>query len=151
MCGCSILPRFSCLAKTYRYVINTSADPDIFTRNYEWQIKRSLDVNAMKMAASHIIGKHDFRSFMTSGPEMETTVRTVHKLDILPEGDYVKIFIKADGYLYNMVRIITGTLVNAGEGRIPPCKIADIIEKKDRNFAGPTAPPQGLSLFEIFY
>lgn len=144
-------PRFSCLAKKYRYVINTSPDAGVFTKNYEWQLRRPLDVSAMNEAARHIIGEHDFRSFMTTGPELETTVRNVHSLDVVDESGLVKIYIKADGYLYNMVRIITGTLVQVGEGRLSPDAIGTIIEKKDRSFAGPTAPPQGLALYEIYY
>jgi len=144
-------PRFSCLGKTYRYVINTDPDADVFSKNYEWQLRHSLDVESMKLAAKHIIGKHDFRSFMTTGPDMENTTRNVHSLDIICEDKLIKIYIKADGYLYNMVRIITGTLVSVGEGRILPDYVKEIISKKDRNFAGPTAPPQGLALYEIYY
>lgn len=144
-------PRFSCLAKKYRYVINTDPEAGVFTKNYEWQLRRSLDIAAMQQAAKHIVGEHDFRSFMTTGPEMETTVRNVHSLEVNFDDPLVQIFIKADGYLYNMVRIITGTLVAVGEGKISPDAIAGIIEKKDRSFAGPTAPPQGLALYEIYY
>ncbi len=144
-------PRFSCLAKTYRYVINTNPDADVFSKNYEWQIRHPLDVNAMQKASKYIIGEHDFRSFMTTGPEMENTTRNVHSLDIIEEENLVKIYIKADGYLYNMVRIITGTLVLVGEGKLSPDCVGEIIAKKDRNFAGPTAPPQGLALYEIYY
>lgn len=147
----SFHPRFSCLAKTYRYVINTNPDADVFSKNYEWQLRRNLDVNAMQMAAKHIVGEHDFRSFMTTGPEMENTTRNVHSLEIIKEDNLIKIYIKADGYLYNMVRIITGTLVSVGEGRLSPDSVKYIIAKKDRNFAGPTAPPQGLALYEIYY
>ncbi len=143
--------RFSCLAKTYRYVINTNPDADVFSKNYEWQLRHDLDANAMQMAAKHIVGEHDFRSFMTTGPEMENTTRNVHSLEIVKEDNLIKIYIKADGYLYNMVRIITGTLVSVGEGRISPDSVKEIIAKKDRNFAGPTAPPQGLALYEIYY
>lgn len=144
-------PRFSCVAKKYSYTINTSSQANVFTKNYEWQYKKPLNIIAMREAAIHIVGKHDFRSFMTTGPEMETTVREVFSLDIEEDGDYIRIYIKADGYLYNMVRIITGTLVHVGEGRIKPEDIPGIIEKKDRSYAGPTAPPQGLALYEIYY
>ncbi|MBQ4630322.1 MAG: tRNA pseudouridine(38-40) synthase TruA [Clostridia bacterium] len=144
-------PRFSCKAKKYSYTINTDPDAGVFTKNYEWQIRKKLNADAMRQAAKHIVGEHDFRSFMTTGPEMETTVREVYSLDIEEKGHYVTIYIKADGYLYNMVRIITGTLVMAGMGKILPDSVADIMEKKDRSFAGPTAPPQGLALYEIYY
>ncbi|MBQ4528725.1 MAG: tRNA pseudouridine(38-40) synthase TruA [Clostridia bacterium] len=144
-------PRFSCRAKKYSYTINTSSDAGVFTRNYEWQIRKKLDVDAMKRAAQYIVGEHDFRSFMTTGPEMETTVREVYSLEVMHDEPYIRIYIKADGYLYNMVRIITGTLVAVGEGRISPGDLPMIIEKKDRSYAGPTAPPQGLALYEIYY
>ncbi|MBE7052195.1 MAG: tRNA pseudouridine(38-40) synthase TruA [Ruminococcaceae bacterium] len=144
-------PRFSCMAKKYRYVINTDPDAGVFSKNYEWQLRHSLNAEAMQKAAQHIIGTHDFRSFMTTGPEMETTVRTVYSLDVETDGPLINIYIKADGYLYNMVRIITGTLVKVGEGKLSPDAIPEIIKKEDRNFAGPTAPPQGLALYEIYY
>lgn len=144
-------PRFSCLSKTYRYIIDTDETPDVFRRNYEWQIKKDLDVNAMKEACRYIIGEHDFRSFMTSGPDMESTVRRVYSLDVEKNDKKIVIYINADGYLYNMVRIITGTLCLAGEGKIAPSYLEEIINQKDRSFAGPTAPPQGLYLYKIFY
>ena len=144
-------PRFSTVAKKYVYTLNTDPDAGVFSKNYEWQLRKKLDVDSMKKAAAHFIGEHDFRSFMTSGTDMEVTVREVFSLDVEEDGNIVRIFIKADGYLYNMVRIITGTLVKVGEGRLSPDAIPEIIEKKDRNFAGPTAPPQGLALYEIYY
>ncbi len=144
-------PRFSCLSKTYRYIIDTDETPDVFRRNYEWQIKKDLDVNAMKESCRYIIGEHDFRSFMTSGPDMESTVRRVYSLDVEKNDKKIVIYINADGYLYNMVRIITGTLCLAGEGKIAPSYLEEIINQKDRSFAGPTAPPQGLYLDKIFY
>ncbi len=144
-------PRFSTVAKKYVYTLNTDPEAGVFTKNYEWQLRKSLDVEAMKKAAAHFIGEHDFRSFMTRGTDMEVTVREVFSLDVEADGNLVRIYIKADGYLYNMVRIITGTLVKVGEGRLSPDDIAEIIEKKDRSYAGPTAPPQGLALYEIYY
>lgn len=143
--------RFSCVSKTYEYTVNTDPEAGVFTAGYEWQIRRPLDCELMKDAASYIIGTHDFKSFMTSGPEMETTVRTVNNIDIVRDGKTVKIYINADGYLYNMVRIITGTLYNVGTGKTEPGYVKTIIEKKDRSYAGPTAPPQGLALFKVYY
>ncbi|MBE7050586.1 MAG: tRNA pseudouridine(38-40) synthase TruA [Ruminococcaceae bacterium] len=144
-------PRFSCVSKTYRYIINTDETSDVFMRNYEWQVKKELDIRAMEEACKYIVGEHDFRSFMTSGPDMETTVRNVFSLHVKKEGNRIIIYINADGYLYNMVRIITGTLCLVGEGRISPENVGEIIAKKNREYAGPTAPPQGLYLYEIFY
>ena len=144
-------PRFSILSKEYVYTINTSPDADVFSRNFEWQLKSKLDVSLMNKAAGYIVGKKDFVSFMTSGPEMETTVRNVMSLSVKEENDKIKIYIRADGFLYNMVRIITGTLVWVGEGRIAPEDVISIINAKDRSKAGPTAPPQGLALYEVYY
>ncbi|MBO7289508.1 MAG: tRNA pseudouridine(38-40) synthase TruA [Clostridia bacterium] len=144
-------PRFSTKSKEYVYTINTNPQTDVFSRNYEWQLKTKLNAKLMNKAAKNIIGEHDFCSFMTSGPELESTVRNVMSLNVIEEGGKIKIYIRADGFLYNMVRIITGTLVWVGEGRIKPEDVIGIIEKKDRSFAGPTAPPQGLALNEIFY
>ena len=143
--------RFDTVSKTYRYVINTSSQCTVYTRNYEWQYSKPLDIEAMRAAAEHIVGEHDFKSFMTSGAQVTSTVRKVFLLDIVQNGDKTEIFISADGYLYNMVRIITGTLVYVGEGRIAPDDVQKIIQGKDRALAGPTAPPQGLYLYQIVY
>ena len=144
-------PRFSTKSKEYVYTINTNPQTDVFSRNYQWQFKTKLNTQLMNEAAKYIIGEHDFCSFMTSGPELESTVRNVMSLNVSEDNGIIKIYIRADGFLYNMVRIITGTLVWVGEGRINPQDVIQIIEKKDRSFAGPTAPPQGLALNEIFY
>ena len=143
--------RFNTFSKTYRYVINTSANPQVFTRNYEWQLKKSLDVKSMQEACQYFIGEKDFCSFMTSGTAVATTVRTIYSLEVVDKDDIVEIYIKANGYLYNMVRIITGTLVDVGIGKYPPQKISEIIDARNRSFAGPTAPPQGLSLYKVDY
>ncbi len=143
--------RFDTKSKTYRYLINTASDFTVYSRNYEWQYGKGLDVDAMRQAAQYIIGEHDFASFMTSGGQVTSTVRTVYKLDIVQNGHMVEIYINADGYLYNMVRIITGTLVQVGEGKISPEEVKNIILACDRQVAGPTAPPQGLYLYEIYY
>ena len=143
--------RFDTVSKTYRYVINTSEHTTVYTRNYELQYNKKLDVNAMRQAAAYFIGEHDFKSFMTSGTDISSTVREVYSLEVVSEDDMIEIFINADGYLYNMVRIITGTLVSVGEGKISPSDIPVIIQAKNREKAGPTAPPQGLYLYEIEY
>lgn len=144
-------PRFSTLSKEYVYTIDTSGDVNVFSRNYSWQYKSKLNIELMQEAASYIVGEQDFCSFMTSGPEMETTVRNVMSLEVTQREDIVKINIRADGFLYNMVRIITGTLVWVGEGKIEPSYVKEIIKGKSRSLAGPTAPPQGLALYRIYY
>ena len=109
------------------------------------------DVQKMKEACKFFIGEHDFKSFMTSGSQVSSTVREIFKLDVVENGEKIEIFINADGYLYNMVRIITGTLVSVGEGKMSPLDIPGIIDAKNREKAGCTAPPQGLYLYEINY
>ena len=143
--------RFDTVAKTYRYRINCTPEPEVFTRNYEWQIKQELDVQAMKDACVYFIGEQDFRSFMTSGAQVETTVREIYSLDVVSKDNIVEVYIRANGYLYNMVRIITGTLVNVGLHKINACDIRNIIDAKNREKAGPTAPPQGLALYKVEY
>ena len=143
--------RFDTSCKTYRYCINTDENPHVFSRNYEWQLKKSLEIDRMQQASQYIVGTHDFKCFMTSGADVQSTVRTVYDLKIAKEDNYVYIYIRADGYLYNMVRIITGTLVNVGLGKILPEDIKRIISEKNRENAGPTAPPQGLALYKVEY
>lgn len=144
--------RYSCRGKTYRYVIDKTGD--IFRRNLAFQYPgaSSLDISLMKDAASHITGTHDFKCFETSGgTPRESTVRTVSSLDIFEDESSIIIEITGDGFLYNMVRIIVGTLVEAGSGKRTAMSVRDAIESKDRSNAGFTAPPQGLYLKEIYF
>lgn len=144
--------RFDTKSKTYRYKIDCSKEPEVFTRNYEWQIKTKLNVSLMQEACKYFIGEKDFKSFMTSGAQVESTVRTIFSLEVIDKhDDHVEIYIKANGYLYNMVRIITGTLVNVGLMRYSPEYVNEIISACNRDKAGPTAPPQGLSLYKVEY
>jgi tRNA pseudouridine38-40 synthase len=144
--------RYSCKGKTYRYVIDKTGD--IFARNRALQYPGAdkLDVDIMREAASHIIGTHDFKCFETAGgTPRESTVRTVSALDITDDESYITIEITGDGFLYNMVRIIVGTLIEAGGGRRTAESVAEAIESRDRSKAGFTAPPQGLYLKEIYF
>ena len=144
--------RFDSKGKKYRYVIDRGDEADIFRRNYCYHVKSSLDVDAMRKGAGFIVGTHDFACFQAAGGNVrETTVRTVHSLEIIEKGDELLIEISGDGFLYNMVRIIVGTLVEVGQGRIEPGKIEKIIEGCDRQNAGHTAPAEGLYLVEIYY
>ena len=144
--------RFDTQSKTYLYKINTEREYNVFARNYEWQIRKELDYEKMCEACKYFIGEKDFRSFMTSGTDVETTVRTIYDLHIeKSDENHIEIYINANGYLYNMVRIITGTLVEVGLGRIQPNYVKDIIEACNREKAGQTAPPQGLYLFKVNY
>ena len=148
--------RFSSEGKRYIYKIRNCEEPDIFSRNYCYQVLRPLDVSAMRKAAEYITGEHDFACFMSSGSTpQKTTVRTVYSLDIaekdIPKGREIALSIEGNGFLYNMVRIITGTLVEAGLGKRTPESVGIAIEKKDRALAGHVAPAHGLYLDEVFY
>jgi tRNA pseudouridine38-40 synthase len=144
--------RFDSVGKTYIYRIRNVKEMDIFQRNYCYQITDPLDVAAMQKAASYIEGTHDFACFQAAGgEERETTVRTVFQLKVERVGSEVYIIITGDGFLYNMVRIITGTLVEVGLGKRAPESVADTIKSTDRQKAGHTAPPQGLYLKKIYY
>ena len=144
--------RFDSVGKTYIYRIRNVKEMDIFQRNYCYQITDPLDVAAMQKAASYIEGTHDFACFQAAGgEERETTVRTVFQLKVERVGSEVYIIITGDGFLYNMVRIITGTLVEVGLGKRAPESVAETIKSTDRQKAGHTAPPQGLYLKKIYY
>ena len=143
--------RYDNQGKTYCYTINTAKFQDVFTRRFEWHYPKSLDTLSMQKATEAFIGKHDFSGFMSAGSDILDTVRTISRLDVIKDGDRIKIYVRADGYLYNMVRIIVGTLVMVGNGKINPDEMEDIIKSCDRTRAGITAPPQGLMLYEVHY
>ena len=144
--------RFDSMGKRYRYIIGNGSDADIFRRNYAYQITEPLDEAAMQEAAGYIVGTHDFACFQASGGnERETTVRTIYSLTVKRKGQDVVLEVTGDGFLYNMVRIITGTLVEVGLGKRKPEELAAVIESCDRRNAGHTAPAEGLYLVEVFY
>lgn len=144
--------RFDSKGKKYRYMVRNTPELDIFRRNYCYQVAQPLDVAAMEQAAEYIVGTHDFKCFQAAGgEEKETTVRTIHSLEVKRDGENVIIEVAGDGFLYNMVRIITGTLVEVGLGKKKPESLAAIIESKDRRNAGHTAPAEGLYLVEVYY
>lgn len=144
--------RFDAKGKTYIYRLYNSPDADVFRRNYCYRIGQPLDIGAMRAAAGRIEGTHDFRCFQASGGEERlTTVRTIYKAEIRSDGKNVDIVVTGDGFLYNMVRIITGTLVETGLGKKDPASLEDIIKGGDRQNAGHTAPPQGLYLAQVYY
>ena len=144
--------RFNAMGKSYLYKIHNSQEPDLFLRNACYAIREPLDEEAMRLAASRIEGTHDFQCFQASGgTERETTVRTIYKTDVLRRGEDISIRVTGDGFLYNMVRIITGTLVETGLGKRTPMSMDSVIRGRDRQNAGHTAPPQGLYLMEVYY
>ena len=143
--------RFNCVGKTYKYLIS-SATPSVFTRDRCYYVDGPLDEEAMKRAAEHIKGAHDFAAFQAAGgTPRETTVRTISAIEIDSLNDDVVIAVTGDGFLYNMVRIIVGTLIEVGQGRRNPETIKETIESLDRSKAGHTAPAEGLYLAEIFF
>lgn len=143
--------RFHTASKAYEYKIINRPFADPLLRNFAWHYPVKLDVEKMKKAASVIQGKHDFASFCAAGSSAKTTVRNLFELSVSSEGDIITIRAKADGFLYNMVRIIAGTLVYVGNGKLSEEDIQMLIEKKDRRLLGITAPPQGLALVEVNY
>ncbi len=143
--------RYSAKSKIYVYKIHNSPHRDPISGRYSWHYPVWLNVPEMQKAAEFFKGTHDFSAFMATGGQQKTTVKTVYMLDVLSSGCDITVKIHADGYLYNMVRIITGTLVYVGGGKISSSDIPEIIEKGDRTLAGITAPPQGLALEKVFY
>lgn len=141
----------SATKKTYRYTIDNSEFSDVFYNRYAWHYKYSLDVEKMKEAGQHFLGTHDFLGFAASGFSVKTTVRTIYELKIEQSGNIITMDITGNGFLYNMVRIIAGTLVYVGSGKIDPKDIPLIIASRDRTRAGITAPAKGLCLKEVFY
>jgi tRNA pseudouridine38-40 synthase len=137
--------------KLYRYVIDNGRVADPFQRRYAWHVFQSLDHEAMHRAAEALKGRHDFHSFETNWPNRTSSVRTITHIAVSRIGDSVRIEVEADGFLYNMVRSITGTLVEVGKGKWPGSKVAEILAAEDRREAGPTAPPQGLFLVRVRY
>ncbi len=138
-------------SKTYRYTIDNAEFADVFLNRFAWHYKYPLDILKMRRAAEHFTGTHDFIGFAASGFTVKTTIRTIYSLKIEQNGNIITIDVTGNGFLYNMVRIIAGTLVYTGAGKIDPDKIPDIIDSKDRSRAGITAPAKGLCLKEVFY
>ena len=151
MPGADFHPRYVKSQKTYEYRILNCRFPIPTERFYSHFTYIPLDVDKMKEAASYLIGEHDFKSFCGTGAQVKTTVRTVKEIQIEKSGDRITIRITGEGFLYNMVRIIAGTLMDIGGGLYPPEKMKEILEAKDRKKAGPTAPARGLTLMKIQY
>ncbi|ARC83710.1 tRNA pseudouridine(38-40) synthase [Clostridium argentinense CDC 2741] len=143
--------RYDCIGKKYSYTILERSVKATIDRNFTYQCKYDLDIEKMQEATKHFIGTHDFSAFKNSGSSVKTSIRNITELKVEKLGNYIKIYTSADGFLYNMVRIIVGTLVDVGTNKIKPETIIDIINSKDRSEAGKTAPPQGLCLEEVYY
>jgi tRNA pseudouridine38-40 synthase len=143
--------RYNCKQKTYRYVINNSEFGSAIYRNLECHIPQKLDVKEMKKAIKFFEGEHDFKGFKASGTSSKNSVRKIFKTNIDVDGDRIFIELTGSGFLYNMVRIISGTLVDVGLGKIKSEEIPEIILSGDRTRAGKTLPPQGLYLVKVEY
>ncbi len=143
--------RFSATGKIYRYDLHLG-DADPFTRPYCWPILRPLDVAAVEAAAARLRGCHDFRAFSARrGAGEEDTVRDLRRLEVVRRGRRIRIVAEADGFLYKMVRSLVGTLVAAGQGRLSPAQVGDILRAGARTPQVETAPPQGLFLVRVLY
>lgn len=143
--------RFNCVGKTYCYSILNRATYPAMYRNYVTHVPKKLSVDEMKKASKSFIGTHDFNAFRNLGTEVASTVRTIQKIEIEKNENIINILVTGDGFLYNMVRIIAGTLIEVGLGQKKAEQIKEILESKDRNKAGKTAPARGLSLDNVYY
>ncbi len=151
--------------KLYRYTIYTGPTRPVLDIKHLWHLPADLDVEAMDKAAKHLVGKHDFKSFASAKDARESSIRTIFRCDVSLSGkrqflnhgsrttnhEYIFINVEGDGFLYNMVRNIVGSLVEVGTGRWEESKIKEVLEANDRTAAGPIAPPQGLCLIWIKY
>lgn len=143
--------RLSATGKEYRYHIRMGSVPDVFARKYQYRVEEPLDIPAMERAAGYLTGKHDFRSFCGNRRFKKSTVREVFHIGVEVCGSDLTLIYRGDGFLYNMVRILTGTLLEVGLGQRTPESMVDILEARERTAAGKTAPAQGLVLQQVFY
>ena len=141
----------SCLRKEYTYRIYNSSIKNPFYVNRAYFYPYPLDESLLDLAASQFIGTHDFAAVRSVGTETRTTVRTVYTCSVTRSGELLELKVSADGFLYNMVRAITGTVLYAAEGKIRPSEIPEILESRDRSRSGPTVPPGGLYLTRLWY
>lgn len=143
--------RYSSKGKTYSYTIINRYERLSLGHQYLYHYRYKLDMEKMNEACTYFVGKHDFSAFMSPGSSIKTTVRTIHDIHIQKNGDKIIIYVTGDGFLYNMVRIIVGTLLKIGNGKLEPEDIPQIIEEKNRKRAGMCVPPNGLVLEKVFY
>jgi len=143
--------RYNCKGKKYRYIINNSEQGTAIYRDLECHIPQKLNVDDMKSAIKYFEGEHDFKGFRASGTSSKSSVRTIYKAEVLQNEDKIIIELTGNGFMYNMVRIIAGTIVDVGLGKIKAEQIPDIINSKDRTKAGKTLPAHGLYLVEVYY
>jgi len=143
--------RRDAIAKVYSYTIDNGRLPDVFNRYYAYNVCDPLDVEAMRAGASFLLGEHDFKAFQAAGSNVETTIRTLFSLNIEKQEPFITLTFEGSGFLYKMVRIITGTLIEVGRGKRRPEAVREILEGKDRKGAGKTAPAKGVCLEKVVY
>ncbi len=143
--------QFSAKSKLYRYTVFNRKERSVFEKNYSYHIYTPLKVDLMREETEVLLGKHDFRSFQASDKLKKSSVRRVRKIKITQKNDFIFIDIEAEGFLYNMVRNIAGTLIDIGRGKLPAGSMKKILLAKDRRKAGPTAPAKGLCLIKVNY
>lgn len=151
-CSKEFHARFSATGKQYRYFVWNHPAHDPLFRKFTWHVPKKLDVEKMKLAAKCFLGTHDFKSFAANrNYEVENTVRTLWKCNLKKEGSLITFIIEGNGFLYRMCRGIVGTIVQVGLGKYEPFEIKEMLEKRDRRFAGMSAPAHGLVLWKVFY
>lgn len=143
--------RLSCIGKTYIYRVQNSEVPNVFERKFMYRVSEALDVAAMEDAAKVLLGEHDFTAFQSNKRMKKSAVRRIDAIDITRHGEEIRFTVSGDGFLYNMVRIIVGTLLEAGAHRMSAEDVRYALDSKVRENAGPTAPAQGLCLWDVFY
>lgn len=143
--------RFSCRGKVYTYRIHNSRHASAILRNWTTHIPVPIDEIKMYEAAQRMVGTHDFGAFQAAGGTAKTTIRTIHGIDIAREGDDITMIVRGSAFLYNMVRIMAGTLIAIGQNRLSPDCINEALETQNRLVLGVTAPPNGLELTRIYY
>lgn len=143
--------RYNSKGKTYCYTLINRREKVALLKNYVYHVVEPLDVKRMEETCKYFIGKHDFSAFKTNGSSVKTTVRTISDLHIEKDNEFIKIFVTADGFLYNMVRIIVGTLVEVGLGKKKPEEVLSAINTGNREESGHCAPPNGLVLEKVYY
>lgn len=143
--------RLWAVEKEYIYRIWNSSIPNVFQRKYMYKIAEPLDLDKMEEAARLLLGEHDFKSFCANKRMKKSTVRSLNCLDIEQQGREIKLRYRGNGFLYHMVRIMTGTLIEVGLGKRKPEEVKEILEKRDRQEAGYLVPPEGLCLEQVFY
>jgi tRNA pseudouridine38-40 synthase len=144
-------PRADAVGKLYRYTIFNGPRRSPLSRLYAWHLRGKLDLDAMRAGAAHFVGEHDFAAFRTAGCAARTTVRRMESVEIIRSGGSITIDVRGSGFLRNMVRVMVGTLVAVGQGKLPSAAVARILAGKGGIPAGPTAPSRGLCLMEVFY